>query len=102
MGFAYLGIGVGGAIAPLLSHRLAQQFGWQGALRTLGILVVLIALPMAFFIKENPSKETDKVTSAEPMSIGRVLKSWQFYFWLLGACARSAQWVEHFRTSNSS
>src|SRR5882762_8810565 len=44
MGFAYLGIGVGGAIAPVLSNRLTQQFGWHGALRTLGILVVLIAL----------------------------------------------------------
>ncbi|MCM3901919.1 MAG: MFS transporter, partial [Pyrinomonadaceae bacterium] len=62
MGFAYLGIGVGGAIAPLLSHRLTQQFGWHGALRTLGILVVLIALPMAFFIKESPGKETSETS----------------------------------------
>ncbi|MCM3874096.1 MAG: MFS transporter [Pyrinomonadaceae bacterium] len=85
MGFAYLGIGVGGAIAPLLSHRLAQQFGWQGALRTLGVLVVLIALPMAFFIKENPDRTTNKASPTEAVSIGRVLKSWQFYLLAIGS-----------------
>jgi MFS family permease len=85
MGFAYLGIGVGGAIAPLLSHRLTQQFGWPGALRTLGILVVLIALPMAFFIKESPGKETNKLSPTKPVSIGGVLKSWQFYLLAIGS-----------------
>ena len=85
MGFAYLGIGVGGAIAPLLSHQLTQQFGWHGALRTLGILVVLIALPMAFFIKESPGQETNKLSPTEPVAIGGVLKSWQFYLLAIGS-----------------
>jgi MFS family permease len=85
MGFAYLGIGVGGAIAPLLSNRLAQQFGWPGALRTLGILVVLIALPMAFFIKENPNKEPHVPSLKEAVSIGGVLKTWQFYLLAIGS-----------------
>lgn len=85
MGFAYLGIGVGGAIAPLLSNWLRQQFGWHGALRTLGILVVLIALPMAYFIKESPAGEAQKVPRAEPISIGGVLRSWQFYLLAIGS-----------------
>jgi MFS family permease len=85
MGFAYLGIGVGGAIAPLLSNQLTQQFGWQGALRTLGILVVLIALPMAFFIKESPGTETTKLSTTQPVSIGGVLKSWKFYLLAIGS-----------------
>jgi MFS family permease len=85
MGFAYLGIGVGGAIAPLLSNRLTQQFGWHGALRTLGVLVVVIALPLAFFIKESPATETNKLSSTEPISIGGVLKSWQFYLLAIGS-----------------
>ena len=50
MGFAYLGIGLGGALVTKLSHWLTQLFGWQGALRALGVLVILIALPMAFFV----------------------------------------------------
>jgi MFS family permease len=85
MGFAYLGIGVGGAIAPLLSNRLTQQFGWHGALRTLGILVVLIALPMAFFIKESPGTERNKASATDPVSIGGVLRSWKFYLLAIGS-----------------
>src|SRR6266702_5495962 len=33
MGFAYLGIGLGGAAVPWISHTLVQHFGWQAALR---------------------------------------------------------------------
>ena len=54
MGFAYLGIGAGGALVPLLAHRLTESFGWRGSLRGLGLLIVVIALPLAWFIKESP------------------------------------------------
>jgi len=52
MGFAYLGIGLGGAAVPWISHALVQHFGWQAALRTLGLLILLIALPAALLAKE--------------------------------------------------
>src|SRR5689334_12981673 len=29
MGFAYLGIGIGGAVVQLVSHALVQNFGWH-------------------------------------------------------------------------
>jgi len=52
MGFAYLGIGLGGAAVPWISHTLVQHFGWQAALRTLGLLILMIALPAALLAKE--------------------------------------------------
>jgi MFS family permease len=85
MGLAYLGIGLGGAIAPLLSHRLTQQLGWHGALRTLGVLVVLIALPLAFFIKESPAKEGETRSQLQPGAIGGVVRSWPFYLLAIGS-----------------
>src|SRR6185369_5814125 len=54
MGFAYLGIGVGGALVPLLAFWLNEMLGWRGALRVLGILMIVLALPMAYFVKESP------------------------------------------------
>jgi len=36
MGIAYLGIGVGGALVPLLAHALTQALGWRQALQLLG------------------------------------------------------------------
>jgi MFS family permease len=85
MGFAYLGIGLGGAFAPWLSNKVAQLFGWHVALRSLGVLVVLIALPMAFFIKESPDSDTRKKSVKEPISIREVLGSWQFYLLAIGS-----------------
>ncbi len=85
MGFAYLGIGVGGALAPLLANRLTQQFGWPGALRTMGILIVVIALPLVFFVKESPGTEANTASAATPVSIGGVLKSRYFYLLAIGS-----------------
>jgi MFS family permease len=57
MGFAYLGIGLGGAAVPWISHALVQHFGWQAALRTLGLLILLIALPAALLAKEPQAEK---------------------------------------------
>src|SRR5207253_7093027 len=55
MGFAYLGIGIGGAIVPFLALWLTQEVGWRGALQALGLLIVLAALPLALVVKESPA-----------------------------------------------
>jgi sugar phosphate permease len=62
MGFAYLGIGLGGASVPWISHALAQHFGWQTALRILGLLIIVIALPLALLVKEPPRMRATCVT----------------------------------------
>jgi sugar phosphate permease len=54
MGIAYLGIGIGGAIVMQLAPSLIQGMGWRGALRTLGILMIALAFPAAFFVREPP------------------------------------------------
>ena len=66
MGFAYLGIGVGGAIVPLLAHALTQRFGWQAALQILGVLMILIAFPMAWFVRESPGPEAPREAGPAP------------------------------------
>ena len=58
MGFAYLGIGIGGAAVPWISHALVQHFGWQAALRILGFSIVAVSLPMALLVKEPPKIRT--------------------------------------------
>ena len=85
MGFAYLGIGIGGAVVPLLSNWLTQHFGWQGALRTLGILIIVIALPMAYFIKESPQAQAEKEKDEPPAPMREVFRSPIFYLLTLGS-----------------
>ena len=85
MGFAYLGIGIGGATAIYLSPWLARQFGWQGALRTLGILIIVIAFPMAFFVKESPETQQGGRPAGPPVPLGETLKSLPFFLLAIGS-----------------
>jgi MFS family permease len=84
MGFAYLGIGIGGATVPWISHALVQHFGWQAALRLLGISIVVIAFPLAVLVKEPPRPRTNSgsITFASPMS---AFKQVSFYLLTLGS-----------------
>ncbi|HEY2434401.1 MAG TPA: MFS transporter [Vicinamibacterales bacterium] len=54
MGFAYLGIGIGGWLVLRLSPNLAAAFGWRGALQVIGVVIVVVALPMAYFVTDQP------------------------------------------------
>ena len=85
MGFAYLGIGVGGAIVPLLGHWLTQQFGWRTSLQLLGLLIIVLALPLAYFVREGPSDAPVRATSEPPPSIAGVLRQPAFYLLLVGS-----------------
>jgi len=54
MGFAYLGIGIGGATVPWIAHVLIRYFGWQTALQILGLLLAGISFPLAALVREPP------------------------------------------------
>jgi MFS family permease len=84
MGFAYLGIGIGGATVPWISHALVQHFGWQAALRILGLGIVAVSFPLAFFLKEPPRARavSRSVASASPMA---AFKQVSFYLLILGS-----------------
>src|ERR1700756_778633 len=63
MGIAYLGIGLGGAAVPWISHTLVKHFGWKAALRTLGLLILLIALPAALLTKDAPKPKENRASA---------------------------------------
>jgi len=86
MGVAYLGIGVGGALVPLLAFALTEAWGWRGALRILGLLMIAIALPVAYFVRE-PARRTGPSSTAPALSIGAILSRPAFYFLMLGSMA---------------
>jgi MFS family permease len=85
MGFAYLGIGIGGALVPLLAHHLAGAFGWRGALAALGVLMILVALPLAWFVREAPADDRSETTAAPLAPLGPVLRNPAFYLLAFGS-----------------
>ena len=86
MGMAYLGIGIGGALVPLAAHALTEALGFRDALRTLGVLMIVIALPAALFVKEPPGL---RGAAAAPgaASLSGVLRRPAFYLLALGSMA---------------
>ncbi len=86
MGFAYLGIGIGGAIVPLLATWLIQRLGWQHALMTLGVLMLAIAFPMAFFVRESPpGYPVARSGNSAGVPVWPVFRTGAFYLLALGS-----------------
>jgi sugar phosphate permease len=92
MGVAYLGIGVGGALVPLLAHALTEALGWRTALKVIGLLMIAIAFPLAWFVRE-PEAHGRSTAPAHPApgaggdSILDVLRQPAFYLLALGSMA---------------
>lgn len=85
MGIAYLGIGVGGAIVPLLATTLESKLGWQHALTILGVLIIIIAFPLSYFVRDSSKAKikTEAVEVAIPMK--KILKNPNFYLLAFGS-----------------
>jgi sugar phosphate permease len=97
MGIAYLGIGVGGALVPLLAHGLTEALGWRTALRVIGVLMIAVAFPLAFLVREpeaggkgearTPRSAPPEAAAAVSDSIRDVLRRPAFYLLALGSMA---------------
>jgi sugar phosphate permease len=87
MGFAYLGIGIGGYLVLRLSPQLVSAFGWRGALQLLGIVIIAIALPLAWFVRDDPDPAGGSQQQArEPVApLGDVFRNPAFYLLALGS-----------------
>jgi sugar phosphate permease len=93
MGIAYLGIGVGGALVPLLSAWLTSRVGWRVSLQLVGVLIILVALPLAYFVRDNPDsgssprpvKPSDARPPGSQRGIRTVLTTPAFYLLAVGS-----------------
>ena len=89
MGIAYLGIGAGGALVPLLAARLQDVMGWHHALLALGGLIVLLALPLPLILKSPGAASQPTTAAPQPAApkgeIGAILRSPAFYLLAFGS-----------------
>lgn len=86
MGVAYLGIGIGGMLVPQIARWLNMEFGWHQALVILGVIMIAIAFPFAWFVREHPSEgEHEAKVDHSGVSIAHVLKGWPFYLLVIGS-----------------
>src|SRR4030043_2068979 len=85
MGIAYLGIGSGFALVPLIAAGLEKHFGWHFSLASLGIIIIIIALPLVFFLKDTKPEPVAATGSGETAPVRNILKSPWFYLLAFGS-----------------
>jgi sugar phosphate permease len=88
MGFAYLGIGIGGYLVLKLSPVLVDGFGWRGALQVLGLVIIVITLPLAYFVRDAPDRADGAPGSAVQTSVvpmGGIFRNPAFYLLAIGS-----------------
>lgn len=89
MGIAYLGIGAGGAVVPILAAYLVSRYDWHIALSILGGIGFILIFSVAFFIKDNAHKERGNPSAGQPIIQGvpirEILKNRNFYLLAIGS-----------------
>jgi MFS family permease len=85
LGLSLMGTGLFGFFSKSITAALIASYGWRGAYVGLGLLPLLIALPVAFFLfkdKDEGTASLDKpILLPGGMSLTQALKDWRF--WLI-------------------
>jgi MFS family permease len=58
MGYAYLGLGLGGVTAPMLVNFLARYLGWRHALELLGALILVVLFPIGILVTRSSPEDS--------------------------------------------
>src|SRR5215469_5234880 len=102
MGTAYVGLGVGGAISPLLINSLIESFGWRHAFEIIGGLILVVLFPVSQWITRSrpcdldllpdgiePAESANEPTSSEQASmsglgVAQAVRSTNFWLIVMG------------------
>src|SRR5215467_10551141 len=101
MGYAYLGLGLGGVVAPVLINYLARNFGWRHALELIAFVILLVLVPTGLWITRSTpadrgidskyfgeaSRSKNGVDSAEAdsLAVPQAVRTAPFWLILLGS-----------------
>ncbi len=98
MGYAYLGLGLGGVAAPLLSARLIGRFGWRLGFEIIGAVILLVLLPIALWVTRsspgdmtllpdgaNADQAPQSAPEAASVALGPAVRTANFWLILLGS-----------------
>ncbi len=99
MGIAYLGLGAGGVVAPLLANYLIQTYGWRHALEIIALVLMAVLLSVGIWITrstpetygllpdgEFPSHSASMTTGAIASSgVMEAVRTTNFWLILLGS-----------------
>ncbi len=100
MGYAYLGLGLGGVAAPLLVNFLTRNYGWRPALQVIGAAIALVLIPVGLWIirsspvdrgidlkqfSESSGESSAALPTAAPSGVSHAIQTEPFWLILLGS-----------------
>jgi len=98
MGYAYVGLGIGGAVAPILAARLIGRFGWRHGFEIIGIVILLVLFPVAQWVTRSRPEEkglspdglAEDLSSQSPANVssvglGAAIRTANFWLILVGS-----------------
>jgi MFS family permease len=94
MGYAYLGLGLGGVVAPPVANFLIHSLGWRHALQTAGALILIVLFPIGFWVTRSAPADLglmpDGVAHSDAVSgssvgLGAAMRTANFWLILLGS-----------------
>ncbi|HEX5483299.1 MAG TPA: MFS transporter [Terriglobia bacterium] len=98
MGYAYLGLGLGGAVSPVLIHWLIEDFGWRRAFETIGVAMLVILFPVGIWITRSSPREMGLIPDGAALksaksldsevnsaTVRRAVRTWDFWLLLVGS-----------------
>ncbi len=99
MGLAYLGLGLGGAVAPPVINWLVRAYGWRHAIEMTGASIMAVLFPVAIWITRsmpaemglNPDGDPGPMVVLSPASnsvfgvIGGALRERNFWLIVVGS-----------------
>lgn len=71
MGFAYLGLGLGGVIAPPLANVLIRNFGWRHAIEFVGSMAMIVLFPVGIWVTRSTPAELGMLPDGRPAAAVR-------------------------------
>ena len=101
MGYAYLGLGLGGVVAPMLVNFLARSLGWRHGLELLGTFILVVLLPVGICVTRSspedfgvapeafgetaPPAESSAAFAATPLAVSQAVRTVPFWLILTGS-----------------
>ena len=72
MGLAYLGLGAGGVVAPLLANYFVRMYGWRHALEGIAIALAAVLFPVGIAVTRSSPEEVGLQPDGEGAAVYEV------------------------------
>lgn len=88
MGYAYLGLGLGGVVAPPLINSLIRSYGWRSSLSIVGAMILIVLIPVGIWITRSMPADMGLYPDGKPAPLTVEIPPSNSVFGIIGSAMR--------------